>query len=73
MMSSRTVESEASLEVAIKLFLDDVASRPAERQTCSCCGNEMEYLETTLMLFGTDSSWNVRVPICRCELNGRSE
>jgi hypothetical protein len=73
MKSDYMAEREASLEIAIKLFLNDVASRPAERQTCSRCGKEMEHLETTFVLFGTDSCWNVLLPICHCELNGRSQ
>ena len=45
-------------------FLDQIASRPDSPRMCPICGREMKYLDATFVLYGTESSWKIRVPVC---------
>jgi len=69
MKPPNTLEPDQALHREIKDFFNELSSRIPERQVCPRCRNEMEYLSTTFRWFGADSSWEVWLPICRCELN----
>ena len=48
-------------------FLDQIASCPDSPRMCPICGREMKYRDATFVLYGTESSWKIRVPVCDCE------
>ena len=60
-----------ALEQQIRTFFGGVAANPREKQLCDRCAKEMEWMDTTFSLYGTDSAWRVRVPLCDCQLEGR--
>jgi len=43
-----------------------VESLSDEPPYCSRCGAAMQYRDATFWLYGTDSAWNLRVPMCAC-------
>ena len=67
MKVSSCAEENESQRLDIQAFFDAVASRPDARYTCTLCGREMKYLDATFLLYGTDSSWQIRLPICDCK------
>jgi hypothetical protein len=70
MKAPDTLERNDALQREIQDFFDEVSLQTSERQVCPNCGKEMEYLETTFLWYGTDSTWDVHLPICPCQLSG---
>jgi hypothetical protein len=66
MKCTPTVEDQHSLRIAIDEFFNKAALCSTTPQLCKNCGQEMNYLQSTFFLYGTDSSWTVRIPACEC-------
>jgi len=61
-------EIEQSLRSAVKTLFDKVSLCPPQPRWCLRCGQEMQYLNASLSLSGTDCTWQVNLPVCPCEL-----
>jgi hypothetical protein len=70
--AGREVESPKALVQQIEQFFGGVAGNLREKQLCNRCGKEMGWMDTTFSLYGTDSVWRVRVPVCGCKVEGRA-
>ena len=66
-MASPSATNNDLFRLEIQEFLDQAASRPDSPQVCQKCGREMKYRDATFILYGTRSSWKIRVPVCDCE------
>ncbi len=58
---------QTDLRPAIKDFLDKLSVQPQSRRMCARCGAVMQYVECTFWLSGTDSAWNLKLPVCACD------
>jgi hypothetical protein len=63
-------EIDQSLRSAVKTFFDKVSLCPPQPRRCLRCGQEMQYLNASFSLSGTDCIWQVNLPVCPCELEG---
>jgi hypothetical protein len=63
--SSSAMDNDLLLE--IRNFLDQAASLSASPRICTHCGKEMGYRDATFIVYGSASSWKIRLPVCDCE------
>jgi hypothetical protein len=66
-------EIDQSLGSAVKTFFDKVSLCPPQPRRCLRCGQEMQYLNASFSLSGTDNTWQVLLPVCPCELESSHE
>src|SRR5215831_1708323 len=59
-------QQRSELKQQIEKFLKSAAAESNERHLCSRCGAEMKSIDTTFSLLGTNSTWKIKVPLCRC-------
>jgi len=62
------VEIDQSLRSAVKTLFDKVSLCPPQPRRCLRCGQEMQYLNASFSLSGTDCTWQLHLPVCPCEL-----
>ncbi|HEY3975146.1 MAG TPA: hypothetical protein VGM18_19220 [Candidatus Sulfotelmatobacter sp.] len=60
-------EKEELVE-SIGAFLSAMSSEPKQQRRCKRCGAVMRSFDATVRLDGTDSEWNLCLPVCPCEL-----
>ena len=54
------------LKEALKDFLKAAADTQPHEQLCPLCGQQMAYVDTNFLIYGEDSSWSIRLPVCSC-------
>ena len=67
MKASLCATENESLRLEIEDFFDQAASRRNIPYVCAACGKKMKYLNATFLLYGTESSWEIRLPVCGCK------
>ena len=66
MEQSRQSEQQKLTESLTEFFATQ-CWRADEQRRCTRCGALMQHLDATFWLYGTDSGWNVCLPLCQCE------
>ncbi len=56
---------ESKLRQALSDFLARASLQPRDL-ICPQCGQKMEYVTTTFSLYGSETSWQIRLPVCAC-------
>jgi hypothetical protein len=67
MTSLPAAETKAGPSPEIQDFFDKASKVADVPQFCTVCGREMKYFDATFFLYGTESSWKLRVPVCDCQ------
>jgi len=67
MPSLPAAEAQRGPTLEIENFFEKVSALAKVPQVCSICGREMKYFDATFFLYGTESSWELRVPVCDCQ------
>jgi hypothetical protein len=71
---AQSTESEKEkLVESIRAFLTEMSLRAAHPRCCLQCGAVMQHLDVTIWLYGTDSGWNLRLPICPCRIESNPD
>lgn len=65
---SSCMPGRTELKTSIQEFLAEVSSSVPPDSKCPRCGAQLQYVETTFRLYGVESQWRVRVPVCQCML-----
>ena len=66
-MTSSIATDNDLFRLEIREFLDQAAALPDLPRVCTNCGREMEYRDAVFILYGSGSTWKIRVPVCDCE------
>jgi len=59
-------KDHSDLKQEIKNFLKATANSQAGRRVCPLCGEWMDYVDTDFSIYGEDSHFRVRLPVCSC-------
>ena len=59
-------KQQADLKQSIKDFLSQVRSAPLADEVCPRCGEQLQYVDTTLWFYGEHDTFRIRLPVCRC-------
>src|SRR4030088_519575 len=59
---------QTNLLESLKEFLTAQSLQTQQERLCSECGAVMQYIGAAFWFYGTDSQWNIRMPVCNCAL-----
>ena len=59
---------QQKLRESLKHFLTAQSLQPLQQQLCDKWGALMQSVDVASWLDGTDSGWNLRLPVCICAL-----
>jgi hypothetical protein len=62
--------SRTHLKQAIEKLLTETAAHPPQSRICPRCGRAMRHLNATFSLYGSDTQWNIQLPVCPCSTSG---
>jgi len=65
-MASPAIDRRKKLLQSLTDLLGTASSLGATPVFCPRCGKAMEALNVTFWIYGSDSDWNVSLPVCRC-------
>ena len=66
-MSSPVPNDQERLRLEIQNFFDKASTFANDPQFCRSCGRRVKFLDATFILYGTSSTWKLRVPVCDCK------
>ena len=59
-------KDHGDLKQDIKNFLKATANSKASQRVCPRCGEWMGYVDTDFSIYGEDSHFRIRLPVCSC-------
>src|SRR5215469_12814516 len=60
------------LRGAIQELLRATSLNP-QRRICPHCGREMQHIDATCSLYGSETQWKVQLPVCSCSVSVRAD
>jgi len=57
------------LKQSIQEFLAGASSRSLQSEACPRCGQRMQHLNATFSFYGSESQWNIPLPVCPCSIS----